>query len=138
MKRYLTLLLMILGIAFSASAEDYVVYHVVGAVKSMKNQKEKVVAPKDSVSTETEITIPQGGRVEILNAATLAKYDLKIPGKHRIGEIIPHSKRQTKGLNTFVELLRRLFDNRYYVNDDHVIVDREVELVGVSQAASDK
>lgn len=131
MKRSLTAILMLFSIALGICAENYVVYSVLGAVKQIKGSKKEIVAPKDSVKTESVLVLPQGGKIVLLNAKESTLYTLKMPGVHSVGELIAGGTKKKMGTESCLNFLKQLFNDRYYVNDDHAIVDRQVELGGI-------
>lgn len=66
---------------FSAEAQTLVAYHVVGKVEQHQQGKSSPVVMNTALTPQTEVSIPYGGKLELLDETHASRIVLKKPGR---------------------------------------------------------
>lgn len=82
------LMLLALFLALGASAQDLLVYHVVGKVEAYyKNGKSYFVEMNKKLNAGTTINVPEGGIIELLDEAHNKRFTIRTAGKGTIEQL---------------------------------------------------
>ena len=70
-----------------AYGQSLLVYHVVGQVSYRVNGVSKPLVMNTKVTAQTSITVPYGGKVELLNEQSKQRVTIKQPGQGTIKQL---------------------------------------------------
>lgn len=85
--RRIKLGLLAMLLSASASAQDLVVYHVMGNVESYKNGKAVPVKVKDKLQLGTTLNVPFEGIIELLDESQAKRFTIRKAGKGTIEQL---------------------------------------------------
>lgn len=105
-------LLLALLCASPLAAQDLMVYHVVGNVMQYHQGKSVPLVMKARVSENTEINIPYGGKLELIDEKGSKRITLTIPGHSTIKKMIANNdKSVTKLSNSYLAYVKKQMSN---------------------------
>lgn len=132
-----TLLLAFLT-CLSAEAQVLKVYYVAGNVTQTVGGKKKDVTLNDALSMQTQITIPYGGKLELLNEQKSERITIKVPGTGTIKTLMSASGNTVSSLSErYVAYVKKQMTNKGLVSkqrhSDFATVTRQVDSVAVEE-----
>ena len=89
------------------AAQNLLVYHVVGKVMQYHQGKSTPLVMKSRINENTEINIPYGGKVELIDEKESKRVTLTIPGHGTIKKMIANNdKSVTKLSNSYLAYVK--------------------------------
>ena len=124
------------------AAQDLMVYHVVGKVMQYHQGKPTPLVMKTRVSEHTEINIPYGGKVELINEKEAKRITLTQPGHGTISKMIANNDNSvTKLSNSYLAYVKKQMSNSELTSKqrytDFATVTREVDSLKSNKKKSD-
>lgn len=117
-----------------AWAQDLVAYHVVGKVNIIVDGKSSPLAMKAHVKPTTQVEIPYGGKLELLDEAGSKRIILKTPGRATIKALMASNDNSVSKLSSsYVAYVKKQMGNSGLVSQqrytDFATVTRQVDSV---------
>lgn len=133
---FLATLLMALLTCLSAEAQVLKVYYVAGNVTQTTGGKKKAVALNDALSMQTQVSVPYGGKLELLNEQKSERITIKVPGTGTIKTLLSASGNTVSSLSErYVAYVKKQMTNKGLVSkqrySDFATVTRQVDSVAV-------
>ncbi len=120
-----------------AYGQSLLVYHVVGQVSYRVNGVSKPLVMNTKVTAQTSITVPYGGKVELLNEQSKQRVTIKQPGQGTIKQLPPARGNSVSQLSgKYIAYVKKQLGNKNLVSQkrytDFVTVTRELDSVEVA------
>lgn len=124
------------------AAQDLMVYHVVGKVMQYHQGKPTPLEMKSRVSENTEINIPYGGKVELINEKEAKRITLTQPGHGTISQMIANNDNSVTNLSSsYLAYVKKQMSNSELTSKqrytDFATVTREVDSLKSNKKKSD-
>ena len=120
-----------------AYGQSLLVYHVVGQVSYRVNGVSKPLVMNTKVTAQTSITVPYGGKVELLNEQSKQRVTIKQPGQGTIKQLSAARGNSVSQLSgKYIAYVKKQLGNKNLVSQkrytDFVTVTRELDSVAVA------
>lgn len=120
-----------------AYGQSLLVYHVVGQVSYRVNGVSKPLVMNTKVTAQTSITVPYGGKVELLNEQSKQRVTIKQPGQGTIKQLSAARGNSVSQLSgKYIAYVKKQLGNKNLVSQkrytDFVTVTRELDSVEVA------
>lgn len=133
MKKFLTLIALVVLCCMTANAQALKAVYVAGKVKATVKGKEIVVSNNQMLSSETQVTIPFEGKLELLDEANSKRIILKTPGTGSIKTLTSASGNSVSALSErYVAYMKKQMTNKGLTSkqrhSDFATVTREMQI----------
>lgn len=130
----LTAFLCTLFLQASLSAQTLTVYHVVGKVTQHAEGKSTPLAMNAKVTRQTEVNVPYGGKLELIDESASERITLKKPGRGTIQSLINSNDNSVAKLSgSYVAYVKKQMSNKGLTSKqrytDFATVTRELDSV---------
>ena len=127
------MLCMLCALSFlQAEAQKMVAYHVVGKVEQFCQGKSSPVVMNSTLTPQTEINIPYGGKVELLDEANARRIVLKKPGRGTVDALARSNDNSVYTVTArYMAYVKKQMSNKKFVQQqryaDFATVTRETD-----------
>lgn len=124
-------------------ADDYLAYHVVGKVNSVSSGKSRPIVMNTHITSETHVSIPYGGKLELMDETGNRRIILKTPGSGAVKTLMKDGNNTISKLSaSYAAYVKKQMTNTGLVSKqrytDFATVTRELDSVPDGQANAGK